>query len=246
MLVLHLAALAAIAAMIVAGMWQLGQYGTAQDDSWPDPAAGPAIPLEDVMGPDDAIPAAGAAAHVEVRGTYAEEDDQLLVSGREQGGRDGFWVVTPLLVADLTTSDGRPTAILVVRGWQPTDAVPDVPTGEVRVTGVLQPGEEGATSVGADRVVAAIRIPVLIAAVPFDLYSAFLIRTAEAPAPEDDLVPVPPPDGGVSWTQGLRNLAYGLQWWLFAGFTAFMWWRICREELAKSGGDKMRAEAPVG
>jgi len=245
MLVLHLAALAAIAVMIVAGVWQLGQYGTAQDDSSPG-AAGPAVPLEDVMGPDDAIPAAGAGAQVEVHGTYAEADHQFLVSGREQGGRDGFWVVTPLLVTDTTTSDGRPSAILVVRGWQPTAAVPDVPPGEVRVSGVLQPGEEGATSVGADRVVAAIRIPALIAAVPFDLYSAFLIRTAEAPAPGDDLVPVPPPDVGVSWTQGLRNLAYGLQWWLFAGFAVFMWWQICREELARSGGETTRAEAPVG
>ncbi len=29
----------------------------------------------------------------------------------------------------------------------------------------------------------------------------------------------------------LRNLAYGLQWWLFGGFVVFMWWRMARDDL---------------
>jgi len=236
MVALHLLALAAIATMVLAGRWQVGVYAAAQEDVGVVPATEPATSLEQVMGPDDAFPAAGVSSPVQVRGTYADEGQQFLVSGREEGGREGFWVLTPLLVADVTAADGRPTAILVVRGWQEGDTVPDVPTGPVRVTGVLQPGEQGATSVGEDRVVEAVRIPALVAAVPFDLYSAFLIRTSEAPPADDDLVPVSQSAPDVSWTEGLRNLAYGLQWWLFAGFTAFMWWRIARDEVTTVHG----------
>jgi surfeit locus 1 family protein len=33
-----------------------------------------------------------------------------------------------------------------------------------------------------------------------------------------------------SFTTGLRNLMYALQWWVFGGFVVFMWWRILRED----------------
>jgi hypothetical protein len=33
----------------------------------------------------------------------------------------------------------------------------------------------------------------------------------------------------------LRNLAYGIQWWIFAGFAVFMWWRMLRAEATRSG-----------
>jgi ABC-type nickel/cobalt efflux system permease component RcnA len=32
--------------------------------------------------------------------------------------------------------------------------------------------------------------------------------------------------GGLSW----RNLAYALQWWVFALFAAYMWWRMVRDD----------------
>ena len=93
---------------------------------------------------------------------------------------------------------------------------------------MLAPGEEGSADVGADRVVEAVRIPALVNAVDTDLYSAFLIRTGGSPDP--GLEPVTPPVSDPSWSAGLRNLAYALQWWLFGGFAVFMWWRMCTEE----------------
>jgi cytochrome oxidase assembly protein ShyY1 len=27
----------------------------------------------------------------------------------------------------------------------------------------------------------------------------------------------------------LQNLSYALQWWLFAGFAVFFWWRLVRD-----------------
>ena len=239
MLAVHLLAVAAIAVMVLAGLWQLGVYGSARSDAGAEGDAAPAVPLEQVMGPDDAFPDTAVGTAVEVCGSYADPGEGFLVASREHDGRSGFWVVTPLLAS-------TDSAMLVVRGWQPTQATPDVSSGRVCVTGTLQPGEQTTTTVGAGRVVDAIRIPTLVGAVPFDLYSGFVVRTAEAPPPHDGLVVVDPPAADVSWTEGLRNLAYGLQWWAFAAFAAFMWWRICREEVARAADPAAPTPARVG
>ena len=47
-----------------------------------------------------------------------------------------------------------------------------------------------------------------------------------------DLTPVALPDPDVSWSVGLRNLAYAFQWWVFAAFALFMWWRMATENVA--------------
>jgi cytochrome oxidase assembly protein ShyY1 len=240
MLALHLLAVSAISGMVLAGWWQMDAYGSARNDAAAENASAPAVPLEQVMGPDDPFPDTALAAPVEVCGSYADAGQQFLVAGRENDGRDGFWVVTPLLVS-------ADSAVLVVRGWQPTQSAPEAPSGRVCVTGVLQPGEQSATAVGADRVIDAVRIPTLVGAVPFDLYSGYVLRTAEDPPPHDGLIRVDLPAADVSWTEGLRNLAYALQWWLFAAFAAFMWWRICRDHVAHAAAAaSTRAPARVG
>jgi hypothetical protein len=76
-------------------------------------------------------------------------------------------------------------------------------------------------------VVDAVRIPALVNAVDGDIYSAFLISTGP---PGPGLRAVTPPVGDPTWSAGLRNLAYALQWWLFGGFAVFLWWRICADE----------------
>lgn len=231
MLGLHLLLVVVVAAMVVAGVWQLGVYGDAQRDVTAT-TTGPAVPLERVLGPDDALTSDAVATRVVVRGTYAAAAEQFLVRGRENAGQQGYWVVSPLVVADTSTTSATPSALLVVRGWQPSAVAPPVPSGDVRVTGVLQPGEQATTTVGADRVVESVRIPALVNAVPFDLYSGYLLQTAEQPS-ADGLSAVTPPAVNPSWTAGLRNLAYALQWWVFAGFAVFMWWHICREEVVR-------------
>ena len=40
---------------------------------------------------------------------------------------------------------------------------------------------------------------------------------------------MPPPSlvgSGLSW----RNAAYALQWWVFALFAGYMWWRMVRDD----------------
>lgn len=34
----------------------------------------------------------------------------------------------------------------------------------------------------------------------------------------------------------IRNIAYALQWWIFAGFAIFFWWKILRSDLAEDRG----------
>ncbi len=40
----------------------------------------------------------------------------------------------------------------------------------------------------------------------------------------------------------LQNFGYAIQWWLFSGFSLYLWWRFVRDEL--HGGDRPDAELP--
>jgi cytochrome oxidase assembly protein ShyY1 len=228
MLAVHLLAVVATAGCVVAGIWQLGVYQSEQDDERDARASDAPESLTATLGPDEGLTNELVGAPVFAAGRYAPAAQQILIADRSHEGRDGYWVVSPLLLES-------GSAILVVRGWTPGQSAPPVPTAPVTVTGSLQPGEEpGADSVlGRDRVVDTIRTPSLVGQLPYDLYSAVLIRTAEEPRQSDGLAPVDPSAPEVSWTDGLRNLAYALQWWVFTAFAVFMWWRICADQLAR-------------
>ncbi len=45
----------------------------------------------------------------------------------------------------------------------------------------------------------------------------------------------------------LQNFGYSIQWWLFSGFAAFMWWRVVRDQVRRqriSTGELPPAPAP--
>ena len=58
------------------------------------------------------------------------------------------------------------------------------------------------------------------------------------------LTPVEPPLPDPSRWAGIRNLIYALQWWLFAAFVAFMWWRIAHEDDDETASRRGVASAP--
>jgi surfeit locus 1 family protein len=226
----HLFSLAAIATMVAAGVWQWDTYRDHQREASHQAqvalASATPVPLARVFGRDDPFPGDGVGKRVTVTGEFSSR--QFFVKDRIGRGRVGLWVLTPLKV-------DRHSAILVVRGWVPDATSPGatVPTGRVTVAGALEPAESTSLLVsGAPRpggVVSSISPASLVGVLPFDLYSGYLVATSQQPSPDWRLVPVSPPTPEASAWSGLRNALYAAQWMLFAGFGAYMWWRICRD-----------------
>lgn len=222
---LHALGLVALLVCIVMGLWQAGVYDSRQQDEQADKRDVPRVALSGLWTPDEPFTTTLNHRPVTVEGEFAPTADQLWVTGKEQDGRTGAWLVAPLVV-----DDGD--ALLVVRGWAAqVGEFPEVPTGPVTIDAVLEPGEGNAGAYDSEaRTIGSVRIPTLINEVPYDLYSGFAISTDASTSSGLDLVP-PPRPGDVSWTAGLRNLAYALQWWVFGLFAAFMWWRMCTETI---------------
>ena len=121
------------------------------------------------MGGDTAFPGRELGQPVRFSGRWLDHGT-VYVSDRVREGRDGYWVVSPLLV------DGSGSAMLVVRGWSPTPSAP-APEGRADVTGFLQYGE-GSGQVDDnpdDDVLPELRIGSLVQRIDTDLYSGYVI-----------------------------------------------------------------------
>ncbi|MCC0096924.1 SURF1 family protein [Streptomyces flavotricini] len=219
----------AVPVCLFMGTWQLGRFEDRVDShkeaTAGRPAAEAAAPLESLLPVDKETSGRLASAS----GEYAE---QLLVPGRRLDGKDGFYVLTLL-----RTDSGK--AVPVVRGWLPGTAdaakAPAAPAGRVEVTGALQ-ASETATSKGvyAEGGLPAGQLGVIGAAslvnlVPYEFYDAWL--TVQTPA--DGLTPVPaqaPNNTGLD-LKAFQNLGYTGEWFVFAAFVLFMWFRLYRREV---------------
>ena len=231
------------------GLWQLNvarDTGRAQEVA--DAPTRPVADLAAVLAPHSPFPHDGDGRRITATGRY-DGSAQVLVTPRLLRGELGYWVVTPLVVR----STGA--RIAIVRGFvtEPAQAsrseLSDVSalSTEVVVSGTLAPGESAAAdSSPADRAgsaragtalpageVSALDLSLLVNRWPGELYNAFVFATAEQPDVTSVASPaverVPPPalvSGAISW----RNAAYALQWWVFALFAAYMWWRMVRDD----------------
>lgn len=245
----HLLALVCVSVATGMGLWQYDAWQERRAAERVDLTEADPVPVTDVLGPDDPFPTAGLGRPVAVRGVFLDEGS-VLISGREgeggSAGEDGFWLVTPLTVGGA----GSP-AVPVVRGWVPAGSTlaeqPAPPTGEVDVVGWLQPpesaggperdGDGDSDGDTADGVVSALRVADLVQLLPADqdLYGAYVI--AQQTLPSDaaagidaaTLDQLPP----ASRFTGLRNILYAIEWWVFAAFAAFLWWRYVRDATAE-------------
>lgn len=213
---LTLLALVLVAAMTLMGLWQLDTYNQAQSVAAAETANIAPVPLDSLLGPDQAFTAEAHARPVVVEGEY--DRPQLLVDR----GSGPPWLVNPLV-----TDSGA--AILVVRGLAQPGSAPAPPPGQVRVVGSLQPSEaQGSDNRLGDNRVPTLSTAQLIDQVEGDLYSGYVVLTDQDPPSTVPVAPAPLP--ATSFTTGFRNLMYAVQWWLFGGFVVFMWWRIVREQ----------------
>ncbi|NKI41686.1 SURF1 family protein [Streptomyces physcomitrii] len=221
----------AIPFCVLMGSWQLGRFEdrvddhrTASEKSERDSKAAP-TPLADLLPVDKDT--SGQRAQVE--GRYGR---QLLVPGRKLDDKDGFYVLTML-----RTGTGK--ALPVVRGWLPGTAdprrAPAAPTGEVEVTGALQASESASTD-GVNPAgglppgqLGMISAASLVNLVPYDVYDAWV--TLDRADSGMRAVPAAEPEGTGLDLKAFQNLGYTGEWFIFAGFVLFMWFRLLRREV---------------
>jgi surfeit locus 1 family protein len=240
---IHLLALAGIVACVLLGRWQLHVWqGHRAQDSVAVTQQAP-VPLDSVLGPDEPYPDSGLGRPVVVEGTWVPRET-FLVSGQAQGGATGYWVVTPVL-----TASG--SELPVVRGWRAgRNGVPAPPHGRAALVGLLQPSDDSGPvdDHPHDRVLPALSITSLLPLLHHDPYGGYAIATSRAvptgaaATGMSGLTAAQPPHlPGADASTALRNLLYALQWWFFAAFVVFMWWRWLTEDVL---GRREPASAP--
>lgn len=224
--------LVAVPACLWLGSWQLGRFeariGQHQGPAG-HTAAAPARPLAAVLAGGRQVAPGDVGLTVSAVGRY-DPAHQLLVPQRTVDGREGYYVLTPL-----RTATGR--AVAVVRGWAPGDprgAAPPAPSGRVVVTGRLQASEDGDTDGAVTGGLPAGQLGMISAAtlvnvLPYPVYDGW-VALDDAPAGLRAVPTVQPQGGDGLGLRAFQNLGYTLEWFVFAGFAVFMWFRLVRRE----------------
>lgn len=244
-------ALLVAATCIRLGIWQLDrldQRRALNDRISTGLAAEPSTPedLADLAGDPDDL----EYRRMTVTGTY-DLEHEVLWYGRALDGRPGHHVLTPLVYGtDPTTSEGG-TAILVDRGWVPSELdMPPVPqaappTGPVTVTGYLLPADGGADTVidrGPSGSILTVRHAdpgALRDDVPYELWPLALQLQEQSPPQAGDLpasAPAPELDEG-------PHLSYAVQWFTFGTIALVGYVVLVRREVKDRS--RRHATAPV-
>jgi cytochrome oxidase assembly protein ShyY1 len=237
---LSLIAALAVPLCVWLGLWQLSRFETrvnAGNATQRHPIAEQAaVPLERLLAGSDKtwVSANDVGRPVSFTGRY-DPAHQLLVPDRQVNGHNGFYVLTPMRLPN-------GLALSVVRGWAPGPAsaaaaarLAPAPGGTVTATGRLQEAEDESTSgvIGSGELPAGqlgmISPSTLVNVLPYQVYDGWVALDAGGRG----LTPVPTyrPSGGNGLTlQAVQNLGYTCQWFVFAGFAIFMWFRFVRRE----------------
>jgi hypothetical protein len=211
----HLLAIAAITVCVLMGLWQLGVYGAKHDDKIAEKSNAEPVDLLTVWGPDDPFTAdlLDRRVRIHVRPGVGISGSAVFTVKRPNGQT---WEAATVPVR------GTKSAIVVVLGQVPVPPLIDwagLPTRRP-ITAILQPSEPSGALSMAERVNHSKQ----------DLFSGYAL--ADDPDLAQMFKPVKPPEPHISWTVGLRNLAYAMQWWVFGLFAGFMWWRMATDAVA--------------
>jgi cytochrome oxidase assembly protein ShyY1 len=189
------------------------------------------------------VPVTGANAssdairyrHVRATGRYLPADQQYLAN-QSQGGRQGFYVITPLRTDQ--------AVLLVVRGFIAATSgltrpasVPAAPAGRVTITGWLQTPQTSDDQFGrlGHGEIMSINAGQQAARLGSAVYQASLTLTARQPGTSGlSLVPLPdlgnPTGGAADW----QLLSYVIQWYAFAVLALLLPFFISRAEVREA------------
>ena len=243
----HLLLVVVLVSFVWLGRWQLGAFEHKAADRGA-PGDRTVVALDRLSRPGGRLDPDDLGRPVRAAGRYDAGGTRLVPGRVEPGGRrTGFLVVTPL-----RTGAG---VLPVVRGWVagPAAAPAAAPAGAVSVTGLLQRSEDGPPDgstgdVGAGRLPYVATVTVLDA-LPYtadELYDGYLALRSEDPPPAARPEPVAAQALGSGGVGRWRNLAYALQWWVFAAAAVFFWWVVLRRAARERPGPGPRPGSPDG
>ncbi len=195
-------------------------------------------PVADVLAPGRPVDDADEWRVVTATGSY-DVADTVVVRYRTRDGESGTDVVVPLV-----TGDG--TALLVDRGWMPSDNrgtdpsdVPAPPSGEVTVTGWVRVDATDSAEV-SDQSTRAISSVEIGRALGREVYGGFVDLKSEDPPPAQSLEAAELPE-----LNNGPHFFYGLQWWFFGVLAVFGFFYLMYDEWRseRRGEVSVRAEA---
>lgn len=235
---------------VLLSRWQL--ESSADSQVVYDPGKEIVRPLTETVRPGEASTIDVADRSVEARGTYLE-DSTVLIEGRLQDGREGWWVVSALQVpgtqAQWPGADAD-AAMPIVRGWtQDPQEIPDEPSEDVVVVGRFLPQEAPISTEDREPGRLGSLSPAQLTNVwDVPVYSGFVTAAGEnaaaaGPQIDDDgtaaddgrimspqleavSVEQQPTDTSVDWL----NIFYAIEWVVFAGFALWIWFSTVRDD----------------
>lgn len=206
-------------------------------------AAAP-VPVDTEMQPGAPLDSVGDDQRwlpVTATGRY-DAASTVLVRKRPLDGRNGFWVVTPLVT--------RSGAVLVVnRGWveaaggaTATQEVPAPPPGEVTITGRIQPSEDAPGTQPGDLPAGQVTdLSVPLVAGDASAYPGYVTLVESTPAESAELTPIPLPD----LSDG-PHLSYAVQWIFFAGVAVVGFVVLIRRESEYAAAEEALTASETG
>lgn len=220
-----LAGLVVTLVLLWLGLWQMQVFRDREDANAATRASQPPVALLDYVAGDGTVGDV-YGRQVSVEGRYLAGQQVAVVAA------DG----SVRVLSALELADGR--VLPVVRGSLPAGtasaelALPVPPSGTSAVAGVFLPSEEAADHAVPVGSYGSVRLPLLAQQWNQQLLPGFVTLDAAAAASQGlTAASVTLPTGDAS----LQNLGYALQWWVFAGFAAFMTWHFLRV-IGRTGG----------
>lgn len=180
-----------------------------------------AVPLDERSHIEQWLPRTSIGALISATGRF-DDAHRFTTEPRPTSQGRLPWVVTPLRLAD-------GSVIAVVTGFTDIPArrerITPIGREELTVTGRLQPSEDSPAIGTWQPERPLLRTPALVDRWPYPLLRDGYLVLDQSLTMSSVAGPTPrftsAPGGSIGW----RSVAYALQWWSFALFTVFVWWR---------------------